>query len=580
MSNGSRRQQTFPGNMAPSHVAAYGYHDQRSQKPTTGRSGGMNAQQLSPSQQVFDASFWNNSAPATQYYRHAQVVPQSPSFNNTSYMPNHQNMQPFPPTSFGNPSYQTTFDPAAQMLQNWRMVQSGHNPYSQQHYSMPQTPFQQTTFEQPAVQQTHAQPQTGVKQDLEVAGAYSSNYADFDMEDDPSAQLMAELASDIPEAARSPTLPEASDIKYQNENQGWGDSVVNHTDLGLHNSMFSNAQALQNAGLESFQRLESQNPVTEVEKIQEDQLAQQIEQVVAGLIDEGMQDVVSEEQTTIRQAPDYTNTTASTPDHGTIADARLEHSAFAGVALSPIDNTEHSRDDTAEPVEDPINAIESDIEEEDVMQDDLAQEHAVVGHEDQDELSEHDTEEGDMDEEESIADENAEDEKEVNADETVEDEDADVHVSDAEPSSDLEAHDSGAEVSQQVEFEGYTLAESAQKTIKKMIAKKEDKELHHKAFKLQPHHIPEHRYWVAILMHTMQPSKAKVEKDFVWLKGHKTNTVETMWNKYREVTTEEQHQILFCGRVPQFTDTLEELDRFGDKLIVFRAAKQEVIVID
>jgi len=53
-----------------------------------------------------------------------------------------------------------------------------------------------------------------------------------------------------------------------------------------------------------------------------------------------------------------------------------------------------------------------------------------------------------------------------------------------------------------------------------------------------------------------------------------------MWNKYREVTTEEQHQILFCGRVPQFTDTVEALDTFGDKLIVFRAAKQEVIVLD
>lgn len=267
----------------------------------------MNVQQLSPSQQVFDASFWNNSAPAAQYYGHAQVVPQSASFNNTSYMPNHQNMQSFPPTSFGNPSYQTTFDPAAQMLQNWRMAQSGHNPYSQQHYSMqqmsmPQAPFQQTNLEQPAVQQAHAQPQTGVKQDPEAAGPYSSNSADFDMEDDPSAQLMAELTSDIPEAARSPTFAEASNIEYQVETQGWGNSVVNPTGFGLHNSMLSNAEALQNAGLESFQRSESQNPVTKAEKTQEDQLAQQIEQVVAGLIDEGMQDVVSEEQTTIRHA--------------------------------------------------------------------------------------------------------------------------------------------------------------------------------------------------------------------------------------------------------------------------------------
>jgi hypothetical protein len=58
------------------------------------------------------------------------------------------------------------------------------------------------------------------------------------------------------------------------------------------------------------------------------------------------------------------------------------------------------------------------------------------------------------------------------------------------------------------------------------------------------------------------------------------NTVETMWNKYRDVTTEEQHQILFCGKIPQFTDTMEALDRFGDRLIVFRAAKQEVVEIE
>lgn len=184
------------------------------------------------------------------------------------------------------------------------------------------------------------------------------------------------------------------------------------------------------------------------------------------------------------------------------------------------------------------------------MQDDLAQEHAVVGHEDQDELSGHDTEEGDMDEEESIADENAEDE-EVNADETVEDEDADVDVSDAEPSSDLEAHDSGAEVSQQVEFEGYTLTESTQKTIKKTIAKKEDKELHHKAFKLQPHHIPEHRYWVAILMHTMQPSKAKVEKDFVWLKGHKVCFIRPQSDKQDANMLVDQHRRNYVEQIPR-----------------------------
>ncbi|KAH0360473.1 hypothetical protein KCU65_g9374, partial [Aureobasidium melanogenum] len=592
MSNDPQRQQTFSDNRAPGHAAAYGYHDQRSQQPTTGRSGGMNTQQLSPSQQVFDPSFWNNSAPAAQYYGHAQIVPQSASFSNASYMPNHQNLQSFAPNSFGNPSYQAPFDPAAQMLQNWRMTQSGHNPYSMQQYpmqqvSMPQTLFQETAFEQTSVQQAREQPHTDAKHDPEAVDAYSGNYADFDMEDDPSAQLMAELTSDLSEAAPTPTLPEASDHKYQVEARDWSNSVVNSNDVGLHNSMFLNAHIHQNPGFEPFKSFESQPPITEADKIQEDLLAQQVEQVVAGLIDESMQDVVPEEQPTTRHTPEHTNATISTTyDHSAIADEHLEHSASAGEASSPIGDTEQSEDVTAGPVDDPNNAAESDIEEEDVMQDDLAQEHAVGDHEGQDEVSEHETEEDDLDEEEAPVDETVEDEdadvdvEDEDAEENVEDEDADIDVSDAEPSSDLEAHDSGAEVAHQVEFEGYTLTESTQKTIKKTIAKKEDKELHHKAFKLQPHHIPEHRYWVAILMHTMQPQKAKIEKDFVWLKGHKTNTVETMWNKYREVTTEEQHQILFCGRVPQFTDTLEELDRFGDKLIVFRAAKQEVIVID
>lgn len=107
-------------------------------------------------------------------------------------------------------------------------------------------------------------------------------------------------------------------------------------------------------------------------------------------------------------------------------------------------------------------------------------------------------------------------------DDAAENDDVDVDVSDAETPSDQDAHDSGVDASRKVEFEGYVLDESPLKTIKKTISK-EDKELHHKAWKLQPHHLPAHRYWIAILMHTVQPSKAKVEKDFVWLKGSRVS---------------------------------------------------------
>lgn len=305
MSNNSRRDQTFSGNMAPSHSARYGYLDQRSQQPTTSRPSGTNAQQISHRQQTFDASFWNNPALVAQHYGHVQVAPQNSSFDSASYTPNHRS---FSPASFGSPSYQTPFDSATQMLPDWTMAQSGYDPgmpYSLQQYPMQQVPmqqipFQQTTFEHTFIQQNQEQLHNEVKQDPEVTDAYSGDYIDYNMEDDPSAQLMAELTQDIPESTHAPSAPEESDNKHQDENQGWGSSVVYATELDLNNSMFSNAQPHQNVDLDPFMSFESQYPNTEAEKVQEDQLAQQAEQVVADLIDEGMQDVVSEEPTTIR----------------------------------------------------------------------------------------------------------------------------------------------------------------------------------------------------------------------------------------------------------------------------------------
>lgn len=294
MSNNSRRDQMFPGNMAPGHSAAYDYHDQGSQQTTTSRSGGTNAQQLPPSQQAFDASSWNSAALAGQHFGHAQVDPQFSSFDSASYTPSQRS---FSPNSFGNPSYQASFDPAAQMLQNWTMAQSAYNPgmqYSLQ-YPMQQVPMQQTRF-----QQTQEMPHTDVKQDPEGTGAHSGNYVDYNMEDDPSAQLMAELTQDIPESIHARTAPEESENKYQDGNLGWGSSAVNPNELNFNNSMFSDAQTHQNVNFKTFKSFESQDPVTEAEKIQEELLAQQVEQVVADLIDEGMQDVVPEEQTTIR----------------------------------------------------------------------------------------------------------------------------------------------------------------------------------------------------------------------------------------------------------------------------------------
>jgi hypothetical protein len=176
----------------------------------------------------------------------------------------------------------------------------------------------------------------------------------------------------------------------------------------------------------------------------------------------------------------------------------------------PIDNAKQHDDLAAGHTEISSNTVDKDVDEDDAVQDEVAEEHATEDEIDQGEISDHGSEQGESEEGTIEGD-------------VAQDEDADVDVSEAETRSAQDAHDSGVDDPSQVEFEGYMLDASPLKTIKKNIPTKEDKELHHKASKLQPHHLPAHRYWMAILMHTVPPQKAKVEKDFVWLKGSRVS---------------------------------------------------------
>jgi hypothetical protein len=190
----------------------------------------------------------------------------------------------------------------------------------------------------------------------------------------------------------------------------------------------------------------------------------------------------------------------------------------------PTDTKKQQEDLTAGHGEISGDEVDNEVDEDDAMEDEELAAGEVY---DQDEVSDddeqiesnEDTMEDDIAEEQDV-DVDGSDE-DVIEDDIADEEDADVDVSDAETPSAQDAHDSGVEDSPQVKFEGYILSESPLKTIKKSIASKQDKELHHKAWKLQPHHLPAHRYWIAILMHTVQTQKAKVEKDFIWLKGSK-----------------------------------------------------------
>lgn len=133
--------------------------------------------------------------------------------------------------------------------------------------------------------------------------------------------------------------------------------------------------------------------------------------------------------------------------------------------------------------------------------------------------------------------ENNESEEEVGDDDRSEeeaDEDDDVenvsepeiieqYVLDTEAASDQEAHSFGVKNPIHIKFQGYTLTMGPLKTIKTKAMNKEEKELHQKATKLIPHHLPPSRYWAAILHHSVAPNKAKVEKDFIWMKGSRVS---------------------------------------------------------
>lgn len=382
------------------------------------------------------------------------------------------------------------------MLQNWTMAQSAYGSgmqFAGQQYSTQQVPYQYTGYQQAPAQQVPTQSQTDIKQDPEAVDIYSGGYDDSHgpysgdynsphdaysgehaMEDDPSAQLMQELVQNILHSKTVSPASDASDSKHEDVDQGWGGSTVNATESPSTNSVLYTPQNAQGAKHQIFRRFEDENPTSESEQSQQDELGRQVDQVFAGLDDEDTY----------------------------LAESEREDSA-------PIDTAE-----TADHVE-VSSGTEDNDDEDDVMQ---VEEHAVEGN---DEVTVHDSEEEEADEdtmEKDVAEEK--EDIDISDEDTMED-DA-TEEDDVETPSDQDAHDSGVDASCEVEFEGYVLNESPLKTIKKTISR-EDKELHHKAWKLQPHHLPAHRYWMAILMHTVQPSKAKVEKDFIWLKGSRVS---------------------------------------------------------
>ncbi|KAK5168989.1 uncharacterized protein LTR77_006298 [Saxophila tyrrhenica] len=94
--------------------------------------------------------------------------------------------------------------------------------------------------------------------------------------------------------------------------------------------------------------------------------------------------------------------------------------------------------------------------------------------------------------------------------------------------------------------------------------------------------LPAHRYWIGVLNPTENPAKKFTsEKQFVWMRGNRKTTVETVWHVYAQATAEEEFVLLVGGGTerPLPGVRMEEVDycsrEEGGKVVVFRAVLKE-----
>ncbi|KAI6892292.1 hypothetical protein KC334_g13483, partial [Hortaea werneckii] len=93
------------------------------------------------------------------------------------------------------------------------------------------------------------------------------------------------------------------------------------------------------------------------------------------------------------------------------------------------------------------------------------------------------------------------------------------------------------------------------------------RKLHERAKACKPQlKLAEHRYLIAVASPERDASRCKDEKHFVWMKGNRMTTVETVWHEYRTAALIETF-VLLLGNVEKvdFADQVQNLDYFNDK---------------
>ena len=91
--------------------------------------------------------------------------------------------------------------------------------------------------------------------------------------------------------------------------------------------------------------------------------------------------------------------------------------------------------------------------------------------------------------------------------------------------------------------------------------------------------LASHRYWIGVLLAEKKPYPLAnlTEKHFVWMRGNRLSTIETIWHTYALQTMSEKF-VLLSGWEKMAKDIVaEEMDWFNDQVVILRAVPEHTI---
>lgn len=112
-------------------------------------------------------------------------------------------------------------------------------------------------------------------------------------------------------------------------------------------------------------------------------------------------------------------------------------------------------------------------------------------------------------------------------------------------------------------------APNADKDLSKTFTKYRD--FHSKASVLRPQPLlSDHRYWIGVLLPGVRPNNINREDQFMWFKGNRFTTVETIWHIFADRFVKENFVLMLGAERLEKGVKMEECDLVNDKIVILR----------